>query len=73
MYGVLYLDWNLSKSAQILGGLTLHIKSKFQNKTKIKLHKILIPWCRHFSLASFWQVKYIIKKRNLRKKCFKND
>ena len=57
------LDCNLSKSAKILGWLPLHIKTKFQNKTKTKPRKIFATSCRHFSLAKFCQVRYIIKKQ----------
>ena len=66
------LDWNLSKSALILGWLSLYIKTRFQNKTT-KRHKIFTTSCHRFSLAKFCQVRYIIKKPNSPKKCFMNE
>ena len=62
--GYFTLDWNLSRSAQILGRLNLQIKTKLQNKTKTKPRKIFDSLCRHFSLAKFCQERYIIKKQN---------
>ena len=61
--GYFTLDCNLSMSAYILGWLPLHIKTRFQNKTKTKLRKMFATSCRHFSLVKFRQVKYIIKRR----------
>ena len=61
--GSFTLDWNLSKSAQILSKLTLHRKTKIQTKTKMKPHKIFGTLCNHFSLVKFCQVSYIIKKQ----------
>ena len=57
------LDWNLSKSAQILGWLTLHTKTKFQSKTKTKWRKIFVTSCLECSLGKFFQVRYIINKQ----------
>ena len=34
--GSFTLDWNISKSAQILGWLPSHIKTKTESKTKTK-------------------------------------
>ena len=63
--GPFTLDWNLSKSAYILGWLPLYIKTKFQNKTKT--HKIFTTSCHHFSLGKFFQVRYIIKNKLVQK------
>ena len=57
------LDWNLSKSAKILGSLPLYIKTKFQNKTKTKPRNFFDNSCRLLSLVKFWQVSYIIKNK----------
>ena len=57
------LGWSLTKSAQILGWLSLHIKTKFQNYTKTKPRKIFTTSCHHLSLATFSQVRYTIKKQ----------
>ena len=52
-----------SQSVWILGWLSLHIQTKFQNKTKTKLHKFCATSYRYFSLAKFCQLRYIIKKQ----------
>ena len=66
-YEVLYYRLDHSKSALILDWLLpLHIKTKFQNNTKAKPHKIFamcFTSCCHFSLAKFCQISYIIKKQ----------
>ena len=61
--GSFTLDWNLSKSGQILGWLTLHIKTKFQNKTKTKPSKFFASLHGHFSLTKFFQARYVMKKQ----------
>ena len=57
--GSFTLEWNLSKSGEILGWLLLHIKAKFQNKTKTKPRKIFATSSSLF----FCQVRCIIKKQ----------
>ena len=61
--GSFTLDWNLSKSAQNLSWLILHIKTMFQSKTKTKPRKIFATLSRHFSLTKFCQVSYITEKQ----------
>ena len=60
--------WNISNSILILGELSLHVKTKFQNKTKTRPPEIFATSCRHFSLATFFQLRYIIKRQT----CAKN-
>ena len=61
--GSFSLDWNLSKSAKILGWLPFHMKTDFQNKPKTKPRKIFATLFCLFSLTKFCQVSYIIKKQ----------
>ena len=53
-----------SKLVSIVSRLACNLcKTKFQLKTKTKLRKVFATSCRHFSLARFRQVMYIIKKQ----------
>lgn len=52
-----------SQSIWILGWLSLHTQTKFQNKTKTKLHKFCATSYRYFSLAKFCQLRYTNEKQ----------
>ena len=61
--GSFTLDWSLSKSELTLCWLPLHIKTKFQHKTKTKPYEFFETLYRHFSLVKFFQIRYIVKKQ----------
>ena len=65
--GSFALGLSLNKSSKFLGWLPLHIKTKYQNKRKIKPRKNFATAYRHFSLEDLCYVRYIIKKETRRK------